>query len=143
MTELTTSKTWSFSDLVSGANTNANLSLDIFKLISDKSADIGSLLGMMAYFYYEDRRLGVAFNRSLGSFIGILSASYFGFNNVLGKSAGVVGGAYVSNMYYLESYFRINTNEMIYLTGSALIGGYVFKYLYDNFIYNHQPQTTA
>lgn len=118
---------------------NLQLSFDLFKSISDKSMAIGSLLGTLGYFYYRENNMSDAFNRSLIPACSILGFSYFGMDGVIGETLGAIGGSYIANGYYLPSYQSITNSEMLYETGSAIIGSYLFKYIFDNFIYKPSP----
>lgn len=144
MSGFTNATAFTLSDLIGGSgNSNTTLSLDLFKFMSEHSKDIGALIGMMSYFYWDDNRLAIAGNNSLFPMIGIIGANYLGFNNVLGHVGGMVGGAYVANNYYLRTYGGLNNNEIMYMVGSGILGGYVFDWVYNNFIYKPSPPASA
>jgi hypothetical protein len=144
MSDLTSAPTWSITDFfTSTGSTNSTLTFDLFKFISDKSIDVGSALGLIIYFYYYDRRMGVAVSRASIPIAGMLGANYLGLKNILGRTGGLVAGEYVTNKYYLDSYSRINKDEMMYGTGTAIASGYLFKYIYDTFVYKPSDATTA
>jgi len=139
--DLKTAQTWDLQSLLSGTTNGGVLTLDLFKLISNKSEEIGGMLGILAYMYYYDRRLSVGIDRSWIIAMSIMGTEYFGMNKLISISSSPFIGGYIANKFYLPSYFQFDTSEMMYLSGASIIGSYLFKYLYDTFIY--KPDTTA
>jgi hypothetical protein len=136
---ITTDPSWTLSSWFNNAGNsggNTTLSLDLFKLLSDKSLQFGASLGLLGYFYYTDRSIPNAFTHSLIPIGGIVASDYLGLGFIPSDIISVVGGSYIANHYYLKDYQSIENKNIIYMVGASILGGYLFKNLYNNLIYH-------
>jgi hypothetical protein len=140
-TLVTVNAKWSLADFFS--KDNKTISLDIFKLISDKSLAIGASLGVLGYFYFVDRNINQVINHSLIPVSGIMACDYLGIGNIPADIIGTVGGSIVANKFYLSDIQSIENKDLAYIAGASILGGYAFNFLYNSFIYGKKADDTT
>ena len=145
MSLVTTGNSFSLAEILGIGSDSATMSLDLFKLISDKSLQIGASLGMLGYFFYAERSIGKSINKSIIPIGSILALDYIGMSSLISNVGGAIGGSYIASKYYLPNFDAITNTDMLYLSGSAILGGIIFDYIYKKFIYNSKniSSTTA
>lgn len=138
---VTVDSKWTLSSFFGTGDGKSGLSIDLFKLINDKALTIGASLGVLGYFFYADGSIEYAIKHSFVPMIGIGISDYIGLGHIPNSIIGVVGGSFILNKYLLKDYYSIENTDMMYASGGAILGGYLFKTLYNTFFYKAEEST--